>query len=105
VVRCVAYRVLGELSCVVLTAAQLGLPACARIALLLQQLHGRTTDRFLPCLQPIHPDPCVFRGWLLPSGTILCVDPAFHDVAGWLPAELIGKSFSSLGSSPEELEK
>lgn len=34
--------------------------------------------------------------WLLPSGTILCIDQHFTDYAGWGPAELHAKPFSTL---------
>lgn len=38
------------------------------------------------------------------SGTILCVDQSFVDYAGWSVAELLGRSFSGLGTDSDELD-
>lgn len=45
------------------------------------------------------------KAWLMSTGTILCVDQSFSDYAGWGPHELVGRSFSTLGCKPSELEQ
>jgi hypothetical protein len=59
----------------------------------------------LSCLQLAASDPGNIKAWLLPTGTILCVDLSFMDYAGWGPQELIGRAFSSLGTDSSELDE
>lgn len=59
----------------------------------------------LECLQPTVSDPGSIKAWLLPTGTILCVDLSFMDYAGWGPSELIGRAFSSLGTDNSVLDE
>lgn len=51
------------------------------------------------------PEPGAIKAWLLPTGTVLCVDLSFMDYAGWGPQELVGRAFSSLGTDSSELDE
>lgn len=56
------------------------------------------------CVQPVEPDGTI-KAWLLPTGTVLCADSAFMDYAGWSPAELVGRAFSSLAVDNSVLDE
>lgn len=55
--------------------------------------------------QPATSAPDEIKAFLLPAGSVLCVDQSFMDYAGWGPQELVGKPFSSLSVDPGELER
>lgn len=55
---------------------------------------------FMGILKSVEADKSVIRAWLLPSGTILCVDQNFIDYAGYATKDLLGKAFSTLASDP-----
>jgi len=57
------------------------------------------------CVQNAQTEPGTIKAWLLPSGTILCVDVSFIDYAGWGPQELVGRAFSSLATDSSELDE
>ncbi len=56
-------------------------------------------------LQPCPMDPNNIRLWVSVSGSILCADQMFIDLAGWSPNELTGKPFNCLGVDPSEFDR
>jgi hypothetical protein len=56
-------------------------------------------------VQPVPDDPSIVKAWLMPNGTILCVDQRFSDWFGRRPAEIVGKPFTCLARDQEELQQ
>lgn len=50
-------------------------------------------------------DDSTVKMWLMPTGTILCVDQRFTDWFGRPPADIVGKPFTSLAKEPELLQR
>lgn len=60
---------------------------------------------FMGVLKEVTSDDKEVKVWLLPSGTVLCLDQHFTDYAGWGPAETQGKPFSMLFHDPTEINE
>lgn len=53
---------------------------------------------FMGVIKAIESDKTIIRAWLLPSGTVLCVDQNFIDYAGWASKDLLGHAFAALAT-------
>jgi hypothetical protein len=50
-------------------------------------------------------DPNLVKLWTTTTGIIMCADQKFSDWFGMTPTDMLGRSFTSLGSDMEILEK
>ncbi len=65
----------------------------------------RLTHHAAAAAQNVADDDSTVKMWLMPTGTILCVDQRFTDWFGRPPADIVGKPFTSLAKEPELLQK
>lgn len=55
---------------------------------------------FMGVIKPCEDDPDVIKAWVLPTGSLLCVDMRFTDWLGKTPADCVGKHLTALALDP-----
>ncbi len=77
------------------------------ITLLVSKLAGTGQDSvFMGVVrETVVEDKQLVKVWCTTNGTILCADQRFSDWFGVPPAEIVGRSFSSLGADIEGLDR
>lgn len=56
-------------------------------------------------MQPVEKEPNVARAWVMVSGMVLCVDHAFEELFGLIPAECVGMPIKDFVQEQDELQR